>query len=39
MSDDKQPPIDWMGQIRYFALIVVAVVAALALMRFLGLRG
>lgn len=39
MSDDKPPPVDWLGHIRYFVLIVVAVVAGLALMRYLGLRG
>ena len=39
MSDDNKPPIDWMGQVRYFALMTVAVVAALMLLRYLGLRG
>lgn len=39
MSDDKQPRIDWLGQARYFVLIIIAVVAGLALMRYLGLRG
>lgn len=39
MNDDNKPPIDWMGQISYFALIIVAVVAGLALLRYLGLRG
>ena len=35
----NRPKIDWVGQIRYFALIVVAVVAVLMLMRYLGMRG
>ena len=39
MSDDKKPPIDWLGQIGYFALMTVAVVAALMLLRYFGLRG
>jgi hypothetical protein len=38
-SDPRKPRIDWFGQIRYFALIIVAVVAVLMLMRYLGLRG
>ena len=36
---DKPPQFDWLGQLRYLALILVAVVAVLALLRFLGLRG
>lgn len=44
MSNDSQnggkgPKIDWVGQIRYTLLMVVAIVAGLALMRYLGLRG
>ncbi len=39
MSGEDKPPMDWKGQIQYFALIIVAVVAALALMRYLGFRG
>ena len=39
MSNDNKPPIDWLGQARYFALIVVGVVAVLLLLRYLGLRG
>lgn len=38
-NDDKGPKIDWVGQIRYTLLMVVAIVAGLALMRYLGLRG
>lgn len=38
-NDNKKPPFDWMGQLRYFALVVVSVVAVMILMRFLGLRG
>jgi hypothetical protein len=40
MTDDKgKPPFDWMGQLRYFALIVVGTVAVMLLLRYLGLRG
>ena len=38
MKDDKDKPTDWIGQVGYFALMVVGVVAALLLLRFLGLR-
>ena len=45
MSDDKNsdkgggPKIDWVGQIRYTLLMLVAIVAVLMLLRYLGLRG
>ena len=41
MSDDpnSKPPFDWLGQITYFALMTVGVVAALMLLRYFGLRG
>jgi hypothetical protein len=40
MSDNKnKPPFDWLGQLGYFASMTVAVVAALLLMRYFGLRG
>lgn len=40
MADDpNKPKIDWVGQIRYTLLMLVAIVAALMLMRYLGLRG
>lgn len=41
MSEDlnNKPPFDWLGQLGYFALITVGVVAALLLLRYLGLRG
>lgn len=40
MSDDSnRTKIDWVAQIRNTVLILVAVVAVLLLMRFLGLRG
>lgn len=38
MSDPKKP-FDWFGQLSYFALMTVAVVAALMLLRYFGLRG
>lgn len=38
-KDGKGPKIDWAGQIRYTLLMLVAIVAGLALMRYLGLRG
>ncbi len=38
-KDGKGPKIDWAGQIRYTLLLLVAIVAGLALMRYLGLRG
>ena len=38
-NDNKKPPFDWKGQLSYFALMVVSVVAVMILMRFLGLRG
>ncbi len=38
-NDGKGPKIDWVGQIRYTLLMIVAIVAGLALMRYLGLRG
>jgi hypothetical protein len=40
MTDDKdKPPIDWLGQLKYFALILIGTVAVLLLLRYLGLRG
>jgi hypothetical protein len=41
VSDDQKgpPKFDWVGQIRYFALMLVGIVAALMLLRYLGLRG
>jgi hypothetical protein len=40
MTDDKgKPPSGWMGQLQYFALIVVGTVAVMLLLRYLGLRG
>ena len=41
MTDNPKdkPPIDWFGQITYFALMTVGVVAALMLLRYFGLRG
>lgn len=40
MSDDKKDPrIDWVAQLRNTLLVLVAVVAVLLLMRYLGLRG
>ena len=36
---DKKPPIDWAGQARTTALMVVGIVAVLLLLRYLGLRG
>jgi hypothetical protein len=38
-KDGKGPKIDWAGQIRYTLLMIVAIVAGLALMRYFGLRG
>ncbi len=38
-NDGKGPKIDWVGQIRYTLLMLVAIVAGLALMRYFGLRG
>jgi hypothetical protein len=40
MTREKgKPPFDWMGRLRYFALIVVGTVVVLLLLRYLGLRG
>lgn len=40
MSDDKKgPKIDWVGQIRYTLAMLVAIVAVLMVLRYLGLRG
>lgn len=41
MTNDpnKQPPFDWKGQLRYFAIMLVGIVAGLMLLRVLGLRG
>jgi hypothetical protein len=40
MTREKdKPPFDWMGQLQYFALMVVGTVALLLLLRYLGLRG
>ena len=41
MTDDPKgkPPFDWFGQMKYFALMTVGVVAALLLLRYFGLRG
>lgn len=40
MSDDgKGPKINWAEQIRYTLLMLVAIVAVLMIMRYLGLRG
>lgn len=40
MSDDnKGPKIDWVGQLKYTLLMLVAIVAVLMIMRYLGLRG
>lgn len=40
MSNDNKPPkIDWVGQIKYTLLMLVAIVAGLMLMRYFGLRG
>ena len=41
MTDDpkNKPPFDWLGQLGYFALMTVGVVAAFMLLRYLGLRG
>ena len=40
MTEDKdKPPFDWLGQLKYFALIVVGTVAVLLALRYLGLRG
>jgi|GEM_PF-3710605 len=40
MTEHKhKPPFDWLGQLQYFALIVLATVAVLVLLRYLGLRG
>ena len=40
MSDDqKGPKFDWRAQLQYFVLMLVGIVAALALLRYLGLRG
>ena len=38
-DDPNKPKIDWMGQIRYTLLMLVAIVAVLLIMRYLGLRG
>ena len=38
-DQDKPPKIDWIGQIRYTLLMLVAIVAGLAVMRYFGLRG
>jgi hypothetical protein len=40
MSDDGMgPKINWAEQFRYTLLMLVAIVAFLALMRYFGLRG
>ena len=36
---EREVRIDWVGQIRYTLLMLVAIVAVLVLMRYLGLRG
>lgn len=38
-QDGKGPKIDWAYQAKYTLFLIVAIVAFLALMRFLGLRG
>lgn len=38
-NDSKDPKIDWVGQIKYTLLLLVAIVAGLMLMRYFGLRG
>ena len=39
MTDDpKKPPFDWIGQIQYFLLFLVATVAVLILLRYFGIR-
>lgn len=40
MSEDNKPPkIDWLWQIKYTLLMLVAIVAVLMLLRYFGLRG